>query len=389
MNKQLQMPKSQTRLLTVLSSAAATLPAYAPIALADAPPDTATVALRYSNYQEDDLSSSDVLFGSKSRYDIDVTQLHVETPVGSNWSVALDVQNDYQTGASPWFVGQSASGKPGVYMSGASIQDNRVEVGVNTRYYWADGNAGFTAVHSDEDDYTGRSMTFDVNFNSEDASRTYSVSVSRSNDTVSPVKERIPVFIDSEDIDTHSAYFGVSQILTRTTIVKIGLSYTYSDGYLTDPYKFNDARPDERNRYTLSAGYRRFFPEADGALQTDYRYYSDDWGIDSHTLEIAWFQHLGQHSLKPYVRYYSQSEADFFSVVADRTQDYYADDYRLSTFGAFTAGLSYTYSMGQWQFELQAERYMSDGDWALSSGDSAPALVDFWRSTVGLSYQFD
>ena len=46
-----------------------------------------------------------VIFGATDRYDIDITQLWIEAPVGASWSVALDVQNDYQTGASPWFVG--------------------------------------------------------------------------------------------------------------------------------------------------------------------------------------------------------------------------------------------------------------------------------------------
>ena len=43
-------------------------------------------------------------------------------------------------------------------MSGASIQDNRVEVGVATRYFWADGNAGLNVSRSDEDDYEALSV---------------------------------------------------------------------------------------------------------------------------------------------------------------------------------------------------------------------------------------
>ena len=42
-----------------------------------------------------------MIFGSENRYDIDITQLWIEAPLGANWSVALDVQNDYQSGASP------------------------------------------------------------------------------------------------------------------------------------------------------------------------------------------------------------------------------------------------------------------------------------------------
>ena len=120
-------------------------------------------------------------------------------------------------------------------MSGASIQDNRVEVGVTTRYFWADGNAGFAISHSDEDDYDATALSFDASWNSADNSRTWSSSFSSSHDKVRPTQGVIPVFIESDELDTQSAYFGVSQILSKTAVARIGLNYTYSEGYLSDP----------------------------------------------------------------------------------------------------------------------------------------------------------
>ena len=367
------------------------LPAYQTgTALADAPPAFTEVGLRYTHYSEDSIDQDVVIFGAVDRYDIDVTQLWIEAPVGASWSVALDVQNDYQTGASPWFVGAQESGEPGVIMSGASIQDNRVEVGVTTRYFWADGNAGFAVSHSDEDDYEAIALTFDASWNTADDARTWSTSLSSSSDKLNPTQEVIPVSITEEDLDTQSGYFGVSQILSRTAIARIGLSYTLSKGYLSDPYKFRDQRPDTHERLSLSAGYRRFLLDADASLQVDYRYYADSWGIDSHTLELAWAQNLPSGLLTPYVRYYTQHEADFFSVIADTEAQYYADDYRLSSYGAVTLGARWAVAVGEsWTLELEAERYMTDADWGVFSGDAAPALVDFWRGTVGIIWRFD
>ena len=244
------------------------LPAYqTETALADAPPAFTEVGLRYSRYSEDSIDQDVVIFGATDRYDIDVTQLWIEAPVGASWSVALDVQNDYQTGASPWFVGVQQDGDPGVIMSGASIQDNRVEVGVTTRYFWADGNAGFAVSHSDEDDYEAAALAFDASWNTADDVRTWSTSLSSSRDTLNPTREMIPVFITEEDLDTQSGYFGVSQILSRTEIARIGLNYTLSEGYLSDPYKLRDQRPDTHERLSLSAGYRRLLIDADASLQ--------------------------------------------------------------------------------------------------------------------------
>jgi len=367
------------------------LPAYQTgTAFADAPPAFTEVGLRYTHYSEDSIDQDVVIFGATDRYDIDVTQLWIEAPVGASWSVALDVQNDYQTGASPWFVGAQQDGAPGVIMSGASIQDNRVEVGVTTRYFWADGNAGVAVSHSDEDDYKATALAFDASWNTADDARTWSTSFSSSRDTLNPTQGVIPVFVTEEDLDTQSGYFGVSQILSRTAIARIGLSYTLSEGYLSDPYKFRDQRPDSHERLSLSAGYRRFLIDSDASLQIDYRYYADSWGTDSHTVEVAWAQNLPGSLLTPYLRYYTQREADFFSVIADTEAPHYADDYRLSSYGAVTLGARWAVDLGEsWTLELEAERYMTDADWGVFDGGAAPALVDFWRGTVGIIWRFD
>ena len=385
-----QLP-APSPLMKRLSGPLLALPAYQTgTALADAPPAFTEVGLRYTHYSEDSINQDAVIFGATDRYDIDVTQLWIEAPLGASWSVALDVQNDYQTGASPWFVGAQQNGEPGVIMSGASIQDNRVEVGVTTRYFWADGNAGFAVSHSDEDDYEATALAFDASWNTADDARTWSTSFSSSRDTLNPTQGVIPVFVTEEDLDTQSGYFGVSQILSRTAIARIGLSYTVNEGYLSDPYKFRDQRPDTHERLSLSAGYRRFLIDADASIQVDYRYYADSWGTDSHTVELAWAQNLPRSLLTPYVRYYTQREADFFSVIADTETPHYADDYRLSSYGAVTLGARWAVALGEsWTLELEAERYMTDADWGVFDGEAAPALVDFWRGTIGITWRFD
>lgn len=375
-------------LVQALGTAMAAIPAYQS-AHADAPPAFSEMGIRYTHYDEDKLGESTFIFGSRDRYDIDVTQFWFEAPVGGSWSVALDVQNDVMSGASPWFIGTNIDGNPGVITSGASISDQRVEVGVTTRYFWADGNAGFNVAQSKEDDYEATSWAFDASWNSDDNARTWTTSLSSSNDTVEPEQGNIPVSVERDSLDTQSLYFGMSQILSSTALMRVGLSYTVSEGYLSDPYKLFDERPDRHERYAFSTGYRRHFIEAQGSLHLDYRYYNDSWGTNSHTAEIAWHQEIRKHSLKPYIRYYSQEQADFFAPRAQLEQRYYADDFRLSSYGAFTLGLRGVLAVGDWQFEGQVERYLSDHDWGLSGGGESPALVDFWRMTVGVSWRFD
>ena len=207
-----QKLSAKSPIVQALGTAIAAIPAYQS-AQADAPPAYSEMGIRYSHYDEDQLAESTFIFGSRDRYDIDITQFWFETPVGGSWSVALDVQNDVMSGASPWFIGTNVDGDPGVITSGASISDQRVEVGVTTRYFWADGNAGFNVAQSKEDDYEATSWAFDASWNSEDNARTWTTSLSSSNDSLEPEQGNIPVSIERGSLDTQSVYFGMSQIL--------------------------------------------------------------------------------------------------------------------------------------------------------------------------------
>ena len=374
--------------LLALTSGALLLPAYQG-ARADAPPEFTEIGLRYSRYEEDDISGGKAFGGSSERYEIDVAQFHLLAPVADNWAFALDVQWEDMSGASPWFVGESGSGDPKVIMSGASIKDSRTEVSVTTRYYFDRGNAGFNYTRSEEDDYESDAFALDASFNSADDMTTYSAAISTSNDDINPTQGSVPTNTLGERKDIRSAWLGVTQIVSKRALLRFGLSYTYRDGFLTDPYKFNDRRPDERKEWTASAGYRHFFVGSNAALHVDYRYFDDDWGIASHTIDLAWQQNVGDHSLiTPFLRYYSQGEADFFANVVDLGDRFYADDYRLSAFGAISGGLRLRHDIGNWTVNLTGERYETSGGWGLSGGDESPGLVNYWRYSLGLDYTF-
>jgi len=374
--------------LLALTSSALLLPAYQGVR-ADAPPEFTELGMRYSKYEEDNTQGSKTFGGSSERYEIDAAQFHLLAPVLDDWSVAVDLQWEDMSGASPWFVGQSLDGGPKVIMSGASIEDTRTEVSVTTRYYYDRGNAGFNYVNSDEDDYESDAVALDGAFNSADGMTTYSAAVSTSHDDIRPTQGSVPTNTLNDDKDSSSAWVGVSRIISKNAIVRFGLSYTYRDGFLTDPYKKNDRRPDEREEWVLGTGYRQYFIWPDGALQADYRYFDDDWGVASHTLDLAWHQNLGERTqLIPFLRYYSQSEADFFTNVAATDQRYFADDYRLSAFGAVSGGLRLRHEIGDWALSAVGERYETDESWGIFSGDESPALVNFWRYSFGLDYRF-
>ena len=380
--------KAISKSLKSLSKSVALIPLYSSSSNADAPPTYTELGLNFTRYKEQSLDPEKVIYGSSRRYDIEVSQGSFITPLGRNWSFALDVQHDAMTGASPWFVGTTNNDRPGVIMSGASISDNRTEISSTTRYYFDNGNAGVKLSHSEEDDYKAKAASVDISLNSPDNLRTYTLALSGSKDTIRPTQGKIPTNFESGQKDTKSMWIAVSQIFSKTVITKLGFSYTRHEGNLSDPYKLLDLRPRNRSQRTWNFSYRQHLNRPNAALRMDYRYYDDTWGIDSHTLTTEWYQNFHRTAIIPYLRYYSQSKADFFSTVSNTERSYYSDDYRLCSFGAITVGVRAEYFLRNWRFELQAEKYRTDDDWGVSSRDSSPALVEFWRASLGVRYRF-
>src|SRR5439155_4284760 len=120
---------------------------------------------------------------------------------------------------------------------------------------------------------------------------------------------------------------GISRVLSRRWLVSLDGSRTFERGYLTEPYKIvsiisadsglavgsvTEKRPATRDRRSLLASSVYHFPS--DVLYLSYRYYWDDWGVRSHTLDGRYRIDLNQQTfVQPHVRLYTQSRADFFT----------------------------------------------------------------------------
>lgn len=193
----------------------------------------------------------------------------------------------------------------------------------------------------------------------------------------------------SENKQVVDALVGVTQILDRATLMQINYSVSRSSGYLTDPYKLitvavgeasspnygdpvdyrHESRPDTRLKHAVYWEGKHTFGQ--DVMDLSYRYLWDDWGIRSHTVDGSYLLKLGERNgLTPEVRYYTQTEADFFvhSLVDGATLPGHASsDTRLGAFDAWTASLKYTRKLdsgGDVSFRL---------GYYIQQGDSHPA----------------
>jgi hypothetical protein len=191
---------------------------------------------------------------------------------------------------------------------------------------------------------------------------------------------------------TNDVIVGVTQLLDAHTSISFNATWGRQTGYLSDPYKlvaktvevipgvflpftFAENRPDERTKWIGLVGFNRSFPEAHGAIDATYRFYRDTFDTTAHTIDLAWFQHVGQRLiLRPGVRFYDQTAADFYYYDLDRTAiapvgsrprpngPFYSSDYRLSEFHTFTYGLKTVWNITDaLQIDAALERYAMRG----------------------------
>ena len=377
--------------LIALSTSALALPG---IAQADAPPTESTLSYKISNYQEDDLTRAQVPFGELGRYDIDVHQFQYVSPLGIDFALFIDANHEDMSGASPWFSTANAAGEPVINMSGASgITDARSELSIGTRYYSQNGNFGGAVGYSEENDYRATYVNLSGSRNFNNDLTTVTLGFSHSADDIFPNDAELFNRVRNEDKRATSAAVSLSQVINRVTTFQTALSITEQSGFLSDPYKLQDARPDNKTQIAFSNSLRYFFIEADGALQANYRYYHDDFGISSHTLDLSWFQNINRSfQFAPMLRYYSQSAADFYTNIDDFTKpltEPQSSDYRLSAFGAFSGGINLIADFGDWTATFTAERYVANEKYSVYAvNQPSPALVQFVRLSLGVDYSF-
>ena len=374
--------------LAALTSAAMSLPVFA----ATQPTDT-SISVKTSSYSEKDISAGKVVAGSNDRYDIDIHQFQLVTPIGSRWAVGIEASRELMSGASPWGTITGADGKPALIMSGATISDSRTEASITASRYYSEGSFSVSLTRSEEDDYQSDAITLGTEHEFFQSMGTLSLGISYASDDIEPTDAALFGRVSREKKSARSISAAWTQILNAKSLLQAGVSLTKKRGYLSDPYKLRDVRPDSRFEKSFSVRYRRHLDSINASFHLDYRYFHDDFGIRSHTIDLNWHQPVTDTiRIVPGIRYYSQSQANFFQVADDFSrpiEQAQSSDYRLSSYGAISVGLKGVFETPQWRADLTFERYLSEGDYGHDSPKTDhPALLDFNLLTLGLGYRF-
>ncbi len=394
--------------------------------------------------------------------DLSISVLAKTQPVEDKY-LSLTATFDTLTGASP--NGAAPSASPQFFArpitltrtSGGSISTGggRYLVGAgdlpldstfkDTRYagsaHWQQPLGRLTTVNfggslSTEHDYTHLGVDTQIARDFNNRNTTLSGGIEWSDDTVKPIGGspipysdlRFATSLASEQdngpqgpgsLGKHVRDFllGVTQVLSRGTIVQVNYSLSRSDGYLTDPYKvlsivdpvsgdlaagldpgygryIYENRPDTRDKRSLYGLLKHDFNGS--VLDASYRVMTDDWGVDSKTLDLHYRWELsGDKFVQPHLRFYSQSAADFYHTVlldGEPLPMYATADYRLGKFDAVTVGVKYGAKTRSGLFSARIEVYKQmskpSPDALVGSLQTVNLTPDLTALIAELSYKF-
>jgi Protein of unknown function (DUF3570) len=176
----------------------------------------------------------------------------------------------------------------------------------------------------------------------------------------------------SQPLDRRNWSVGISQVLTRNWLAGLNIESSESEGFLNNPYRqvrYRDplaavgySRQLERYPHTrtgnAAALQLKYYLPWRAALDGNYRYYKDTWGIRANTMRIGYTHPWKQWTFDGHARYYQQNHADFYSDLFPffNAQNFLARDRELATFKSTTLGLTAT-----WQFNVARLRWMDKG----------------------------
>ena len=309
------------------------------------------------------------------------------------WEVEASAVGDILTGASPQLV-TNVNGQPMQVLTGASVYERRHAGDAKVGRRFGELTLSASAAVSNEHDYHSKAGGLEARRDFNDKNTTLTLGYGRANDHVGSSID--PNLDAPRTTDQYLA--GVTQVLSPVALVQSSLAYANGRGWYNDPYKFTltfypdqplpsllpDLRPDHRRSWAWLTRYRRHFAAQRGTLQADYRYFQDDWGVRAHTLEIAWDQQLDERwSVRPALRYYTQSAADFYSPVIPRPAPrFQSSDQRLAAFGGLSPSLRATLRLDSVIVE-GAVGYVHDAS-SLRLGGSGTSAFETLRAVYGI-----
>jgi hypothetical protein len=208
---------------------------------------------------------------------------------------------------------------------------------------------GITASFSSEFDYISKGLGLNFAKASKDNNREFGIKLQAyfdQWDVILPIElRRISDEGRHEPRNSYSASLSYSQVVNQRFQFSLLADVVSQKGLLATSYQrvyFNNNAenyehlPDSRFKIPVGVKANYFFSDR-FIIRSSYRYYTDDWGVMAHTVDIELPVKLTPFfSVSPFYRYYTQKAADYFAPYKQHkaTDNFYTSDYDLSEFNS-------------------------------------------------------
>ncbi len=196
-------------------------------------------------------------------------------------------------------------------------------------------------------------------------------------------------YYPSKSRNSYSGSFSYSQIVNARLQLMFIADLVYQQGYLGLPFhrvyfQGNSITPKVENlpatRMKIPLGFRaNYFIGDKVILRSFYRYYTDDWGLSSHTVQLESSIKVTPFlSVTPFYRYYTQTAIDYFApYLSHKTTDkYYSSNYDFSAFNSnfYGAGFKITPTKGVFGIQRLTMLELRYGHYTRTTGLSSDII---------------
>jgi hypothetical protein len=263
-----------------------------------------------------------------------------------------------------YYIDSISSASVDVMSSASPYTEERTETSLAMDYLNNKTLMSLAFTRSDESDYEAETGSLSISHDMFGDLTTVSLGYAVGNDDIG----RNGDSDFGETLKRRNYRLGVSQILTKKSILDINWETITDEGYLNNPYRsyrfidplsergysfLPERYPSTRTSNALALRLKYYLPYR-AALSGEYRYFNDTWGVSANNVEIAYTHPLQEDWIVDIrYRYYTQNAADFYSDLFSRQneQNFLARDKELSTFKSHTIGftVSYDFHPERWQ----------------------------------------
>jgi len=289
---------------------------------------------------------ADALYHSYDGGDVEVTgpSILVRKSIGQSFSMSGNYYTDSVTSASIDVIATGAS----------EYSEDRTQYSISGDYLHGNVIMSASYTNSDENDYEGNTASFSISQDLFGDLTNVSIGYAVGWDTV--MDNTRPEF--SEDVDRQTFHVGLSQIVTKDFILGANLEVITDEGFLNNPYRsvrYQDTSgrgysyqkeiyPRTRTSTAFSLNGKYYLPYR-AVLGSSYRFFSDDWNITAHTIEVNYVHPWHDWIFEAKYRYYTQTQADFYSDLFPfiSSQNFMARDKELSDYTTSSIGIGASY----------------------------------------------